>query len=673
MDRARRVSILFLAWHLLNGCGGSGGNQQTRIAITSQALPNGMTHTMYAGSPNGFSLTASGGTAPYHWSWAAANGSSLPPGLNLSSAAISGIPTATGSFAVIVTVTDSGSPAAQQTANYPIAITAPVTLSIALTTSPPEGTIGAVYGSGPGFPITATGGVTPYTWSWTAAKGSSLPPGLSLSNGSISGTPTQAGSYQVILTVTDSELPSAKTTSNTTIVIANPPPPVISTSPAPPTGAVNVAYSGFTFKATGGVLPLTWSETGALPPGMALSAEGVLSGTPTVTGSFPISVGVQDALHQNSAPQDFAIEIDAQLPSFKATGAMNTARTSHTATLLSNGKVIVIGGLGDKGALASAEVFDPAGGQFTSLTGHLVTARLFHTATLLQTGKVLVTGGQDTNGIAIAEAELFDPSTGSFTTTGTMNSARTGHTATLLNDGRVLVAGGFESTNALLSTAELFDPATGKFTLANGPMNASRAHHTATLLNSGKALLAGGSIDPFRGDIFDPVANTFTSTGGGEPATTFLTATLLPDGQVLLAGGEETISFITCPPPHPKGPMSVARALLSDASSASFSATGFMSSSRARHSATLLPGGKVLVVGGANILTVEHGCVPSTQSISLASAELFDPTNGTFALTSSMTTARSGHTATLLANGDVLVIGGVDANNNPLASAELYR
>jgi hypothetical protein len=673
MKRARLVSILFLGAYLLNGCGGGGANHQIRIAITSQSPPNGMTHTMYAGSPNGFNFTASGGTAPYHWSWAAANGSSLPPGLSLSNAAISGTPTAAGSFAVVVTATDSGSPAAQQTANYTIAITATVSLSIS-STSPPEGTFGAVYGSGSGYSLAATGGVTPYTWSWTAAKGSSLPPGLSLSNSSISGTPTQVGSYQVILTVTDSESPFAQATTSTTIVIANPPPPVISPSPAPSAGAVSVPYSSFTFKATGGVFPLTWSETGSLPPGMALSADGVLSGTPTTTGSFPISVEVQDALRQNATPRDYTIQIDAQLPSFTATGSMQTARVSHTATLLSNGKVIVIGGLGDNGtaALASAEVFDPAAGKFTS-TGNLMTPRMFHTATLLQSGKVLVTGGQDANGNAIAEAELFDPSTGSFTATGPMNSARTGHTATLLNDGRVLVAGGFESTNALLSTAELFDPATGKFTLANGPMNASRGHHTATLLSSGKVLLAGGSIDPFRGDIFDPASNNFSSTGTGEPATSFLVATLLPDGQVLLAGGEEEFVFLYCPPPLRRSPVSVARALLFDTNTASFTATGDMFSSRARHSATLLPGGKVLVAGGANIFTVKHVCTSRTQSISLASAELFDPTNGTFALTGSMTTARSGHTATLLTNGDVLVVGGVDANNNPLALAELYR
>ena len=573
MRRARLVSFAVLGGYLVNGCGG-GSVRTTTLAITSQALPNGTTHTVYAGGPNGFSLTASGGTAPYNWSWAAANGSSLPPGLNLSNAAISGIPMAAGSFAVIVTLTDSASPVAQQTANYTIKITALV-------------------------------------------------------------------------------------------------PPSISTSPAPLAGAVNVPYPGFTFNATGGAPPLAWSETGSLPPGMVLGTEGALSGTPTATGSFPITVMVQDADHQDAAPQNFTIQIDPQLPSFTPTGSMQTPRALHTATLLSNGKVIVIGGLGDNGALASAEVFDPAKGQFTILSGHLMTPRSEHTATLLKSGKVLVTGGQDVNGNAIAEAELFDPSTDSFITVGTMNSARTGHTATLLNDGRVLVAGGAEANNVLLSTAELFDPATGKFTSANNPMNASRAHHAATLLSSGKVLLAGGSTDPFRGDIFDPASDTFASTGGGEPATTFLTATLLADGQVLLAGGEKKISFFDCPPP--RIPVLVSDPLVSlfDTSAASFSATGDMSSSRSRHTATLLPGGKVLVTGGVHIVPV--GCGPSSQSTSLASAELFDATNAAFSVTSSMTTPRSRHTATLLQNGDVLVIGGVDANNHPLASDELYH
>ena len=672
MRRARLVSFAVLGGYLVNGCGG-GSVRTTTLAITSQALPNGTTHTMYAGSPNGFSVTASGGTTPYHWSWAAASGSSLPPGLSLSNAAISGTPTATGSFTVILTVTDAASPAAQQIANYTIAITAPASLSI--TSTPPlEGTVGAVYDSGS---LIASGGVTPYTWSWTAAKGSALPPGLSISNGSnswgsISGTPTLAGSYQVVLTITDSELPSAQAAVNLTIVIVNPLPPVIVTSPAPPAGAVGVYYSGYAFKATYGLLPLTWSETGALPPGMAFGSDGALSGTPSATGSFPITVEVQDALRQNAARQDFTIEIDAQLPSFTATGSMHTARASHTATLLSNGKVLVIGGLGDNGtaALASAELFDPANAVFTS-TGNLMTARLFHTATLLQSGKVLVAGGQDSNGDAIAEAELFDPSTGAFTSVGAMNSPRTGHTATLLNDGRVLLVGGIDSNHALLSTAELFDPTTEKFTLTPRPMTASRAHHAATLLSTGKVLLAGGSPDNSLGDIFDPTSNTFESMDTGGTEATFLTATLLADGRVLLAGGEVTFPFTSCY--HLDGTRSVASASLSDVSVTSFSTTGEMSTYRTLHTAMGLHNGKVLVAGGANIVTREFQCGLEQRISVLASVELFNPTLGSFALTSSMTTARWRHTATLLANGDVLVVGGVDNNNNFLTSAELYR
>jgi Putative Ig domain/Galactose oxidase, central domain len=669
MNRARLVAILLLSGYLVNGCGGGSANIPIPLAITSQALPSGITHTIYAGSPSGFSLTASGGTAPYHWSWAATNGSSLPPGLNLSNASVSGTPTTTGSFTVIVTATDSASPATQQTANYTIQITAPASLSIT-STSPPQGTVDAVYG-GAGFTLSGSGGVTPYTWSWTAAKGSSLPPGLSLSNGSISGTPTLAGSYKVILTVTDSQLPAVQATSNLTLVIVNPPAPVISSSPAPPAGAVNVPYAGFTFKAAGS-LPLTWSETGALPPGMVFSMDGALSGTPAAIGSFPITVAVQDALQQNAPPQDFTIEIDAKLPSFTATGSMQTARVSHTATLLGNGKVIVIGGQGDNGktALASAELFDPSAGQFT-LAGNLMTPRLFHTATLLQSGKVLVTGGRDVNGNAIAEAELFDPGTGSSTPTGAMNSVRTGHTATLLNDGRVLVAGGFDSSNASLSTAELFDPTTGEFTLANGPMAAGRADHTATLLSSGKVLVVGGSPNTALGEIFDPASNTFTSTTTKGTEVIFLTATLLVNGRVLVAGG--LVNFVNinhCFSLYP--PLSVASASIFDNGSASFLATGDMSSPRAEHTATVLGDGKVLVAGGEDFSARASACLPGQTLKALASAELYDPVHGAFALTSSMITARSRHTATLLANGDVVVIGGIDGAYF-LASAELYH
>src|SRR5438128_4769269 len=124
-------------------------------------------------------------------------------------------------------------------------------------------------------------------------------------------------------------------------------------------------------------------------------------------------------------------------PGFTAAGSMQTPRFLHTATLLTNGKVLIIGGKDRNGnALAVSELFDLSTKSFAT-TGALVTPRFQHTATLLDNGKVLVTGGQDGNGNAVAPAELFDPSTGVFTSTGNMDTARTGHTATLLNDGRV--------------------------------------------------------------------------------------------------------------------------------------------------------------------------------------------------------------------------------------------
>ena len=123
------------------------------------------------------------------------------------------------------------------------------------------------------------------------------------------------------------------------------------------------------------------------------------------------------------------------------TGSLNIARGSHTATLLSNGKVLVAGGYGFSGILASAELYDPETGIW-SVTGSLNTARYYHTATLLPNGMVLVAGGSGTGNNDLASTELYDPETGSWSSTGSLNTARFLHTATLLSNGMVLVAAG---------------------------------------------------------------------------------------------------------------------------------------------------------------------------------------------------------------------------------------
>ena len=143
------------------------------------------------------------------------------------------------------------------------------------------------------------------------------------------------------------------------------------------------------------------------------------------------------------------------------------ARVAHTATLLSTGKVLVTGGI--SGApptttvLAEAELYDPAAGTFSQTTVSLATARQVHAASLLSDGKVIVSGGLDSAGNSLAKAEVFDPTNESFAATNSaMGSARDLHTSTTLKDGTVLVIGGDDGT-VPLATAEVYDPVAGTF------------------------------------------------------------------------------------------------------------------------------------------------------------------------------------------------------------------
>jgi hypothetical protein len=150
---------------------------------------------------------------------------------------------------------------------------------------------------------------------------------------------------------------------------------------------------------------------------------------------------------------------DPKTGSFSPTGSMATARELHTATLLSDGLVLIAGGNDSwysttSTSFASAELYDPKTGSF-SPTGSMATARSYHTATLLSDGLVLIAGGTD-GSTWLVSAELYDPKTGSFSPTGSMTTGRAFHTATALPDGRVLIAGGdaFPST----ASAELYQP-----------------------------------------------------------------------------------------------------------------------------------------------------------------------------------------------------------------------
>ena len=349
---------------------------------------------------------------------------------------------------------------------------------------------------------------------------------------------------------------------------------------------------------------------------------------------FAVPVHCQEA-------QRFEPRAKAQLTaaSWVPTGNLITARSGHTATLLPNGKVLIVGGIFNN----SAELYDPATGTW-NLTGRPNAGRVAHTATLLPNGQILVVGGQDSTSFGFLQsAELYDPSTGTWRLTGSLTSGRSEHTATLLQTGKVLVAGG-EGTSGLAQT-ELYDPAAGTWS-DTGSLITPRVLHQATLLQDGRVLVTGGTTDddnfpPLNSwELYDPGTGTWRNTAAFNTPRTLHTATLLRNGMVLVAGGEPRT------------------AELFDPATGQSSGTGSLNAGRVYHTATLLADGSVLVAGGQS-------------PVSLDSSELYDQSTGKWVYTSNLNAARFLHTATLLPNGQVLVAGGSNAGGR-LNSAELY-
>ena len=215
---------------------------------------------------------------------------------------------------------------------------------------------------------------------------------------------------------------------------------------------------------------------------------------------------------------------------------VNSREYGHTATLLTNGKVLVAGGFPFG---TSAELYDPTNGAWMA-TGSLADYRQSATATLLPDGKVLVAGGY--NDGPLASAELYDPASGTWTVTGSLTNARDNHTATLLPNGEVLVAGGFNSTGDAIATAELYDPASGTWSDTQ-QLEKARGFHTATLLPNGEVLVTGGAetagtVSPISTtELYDPASNTWATSDKLNAARFLHTATLLFSGKVLVADG----------------------------------------------------------------------------------------------------------------------------------------
>ncbi|WP_267112368.1 putative Ig domain-containing protein [Xanthomonas sacchari] len=256
-------------------------NDDVVVTISPTSLPAATAGTSYSQT-----LSASGGTAPYGF---AITTGTLPVGMLLSSAGVlSGTPSGTGSFNFTVSATDSGASPISGSRAYTLTVAAP-TVTLPATTLP-NGTAGQAYSAA----ITqASGGIAPYTYAVTAGA---LPAGVTVNSatGALSGTPTVTGNFSFTLVATDSTsgTPGQASRSYTLAIVA----PTLTVAPSTlPSGTAGTAYNQ-TLSTSGGTAPYTYAlSSGALPAGLSLSSAGVLSGTPTVAGSFTFVVGVTDA------------------------------------------------------------------------------------------------------------------------------------------------------------------------------------------------------------------------------------------------------------------------------------------------------------------------------------------------------------------------------------------
>jgi WD40 repeat protein len=522
------LTLLPLTLVSCGGVGNSSGAVQLQVAIS----PNGV--TLDQGGTRTFAATVKG-SSNTAVNWSVQEG---PGGGNITSADLYNAPTVAGTYHVIAT---------SQADSTKTAVATIVVPSISVALSPVEATLRP--NETRGFMATVKGSVnTSVTWSIQegSADGAITDSGLYTA-------PTATGFYHVVATsIADpSKSASALITVTTSSGFFNSVGDlqharVYHTATRLPNGKVLVAggaekkplvFSGLAsaeiFDPTTGLFTAT-SNLGS--PRFAHTATLLPDGKVLVTGGFGVSSldGEGDPIPPPTL--DSAEIYDPATGTFTPTDKMNSVRAGHTATLLPNGKVLIVGGAG-----ATAEIYDPA-------TGSMEMARAYHTASLLTDGNVLIAGGSDATAPLIS-AEIYNTTTGSFAPTANMRTLRMSHTATRLPDGRVLVVGGYDGTS-VTATAEIYDSSTGSFTpMAN--MGMAREVHTATMLPDGTVLIAGGwgvTLVLESAEIYDPVVASFAPTGNMVAPRTGHTATLLEDGRVLVVGGGNSL---TSTPIHP--------------------------------------------------------------------------------------------------------------------------
>lgn len=328
---------------------------------------------------------------------------------------------------------------------------------------------------------------------------------------------------------------------------------------------------------------------------------------------------------------------------------LRQGRRLHTATLLSDGRVLLCGGyvvgttITDK-----AETFTPSFESFTLLSQRMSAPRANHAAVRLADGRVLLCGGYrevSPGSVTSTEtAEIFNPATNTFSATDPMGSQRVDHAATLLPDGRVLVTGGsvlFGANLVDLASAELFDPATETWSPAPHAMAHTHATHAALDLGDGRILVVGGSDTDLRPELYSIATGTFTAFSAAPLDTARFGAAVgrYFDGDVAIVGGE-----------------SVGQVIHFDLSASALLNTGSPTTvPRSYATASPIGPGRMLVAGGIDF---SDGSFVLPTCDLLAEGGIAGST--TYATAVRFPTGMAMHTATVLGDGRVLFAGGLN-------------
>jgi hypothetical protein len=434
----------------------------------------------------------------------------------------------------------------------------------------------------------------------------------------------------------------------------------------------NALWLGLVFAACGGgatATPDAGSSVGAdrsAPADATAEVDAAEVDAVAQDAGAPDAEGAPDA-HSPDASAPAPLDIAAVPTRSVRAARMGTARDGHTATLLPDGRVVVIGGeriQPRRDMLASVEIYDPATDTWSPSTA-LPESRANHTATLLDDGTILVIGGGRHNAIGVpsgldvrATALVYDPSTGASVSLGPTRVPRHGHQAVRLPSGRILVVGGSDNNSEImpaqgaqnpqpfgraLASAELFDPATRAFSDTSS-MSAGRFAFTAVLLADGRVMVSGGANYESEAqslatsELYDEATGRFTPTADFAGVDRLHhAATRLSDGRVLVFGGKRAnIAFL-------------ADAQVWSPETGLFTRVANLPPARTIPVVLPLPEGAALVAGG--YACTRSGCAPVNTTTILQA-------DGTTAEGPALNQARALPSVTVLRDGRVLIAGG---------------